>query len=262
MSGRSSIIEFESLYPPRDIGESLNGSIGFYKGTPGNESSWMEHRFGSKPAICIKYHSSFQWMPIETLSNANLKKYRENIANNYGLLYKKFIRGKEKIKKLKRENDDGENDDEALMAHLWGSYNPRTQSELMQEILNQFPNSTFSKKTCSVCLKFAGNDKKKCMHIDCPGMCIECHSSNFGNAFESIECESCPSCKKEQKSTCPICLYDKKQDELIYGDNCSHSICCKCFCSSFSSTPIVDCPLCRKNFKKTHWRTRTGPNIQ
>ena len=79
--------------------------------------------------------------------------------------------------------------------------------------------------------------------------------------LNNLEEVACPSCKKEQKLTCPICQEDKKHVELIYGDNCSHSICCRCFCNSFSSTPIVDCPLCRQNFKKTHWRTRhQNPN--
>jgi len=260
MSGMGQIIQFESLYPSRDIQENLNGKIGFYKATTGYESDWMANRFKGKPAICIQYHGSFQWIPLGMLSGANLKKYRENIESHYGALYKNTIKLKKKNKKLKE--DSSENGDENLMAHLWSSYNPRTQRHLMQEILNQFPNSTFSKKTCSVCLKFAGNDKKKCMHNDCFGMCLECHKQNFGDVFEPTECETCPSCKKVQKSTCPICQEDKKQNELIYGDNCSHSICCKCFCDSFSSTPITDCPLCRKNFKKTHWRTGTrNPNL-
>lgn len=247
---QTSIIEFTTTHPQN--GASLNGRIGFYKS---NGNSWMNDRYGGKPAICISYHGSFQWMPIEYLSASNLKKYRDIISNSFCLVYQNYINVKNENLKEKSKNND-----EELMAHLWSSYNPRTQSEVMQEILNQFPNSTFSKKTCSVCLKFAGNDKKKCMHNDCMGMCIECHKQNFGDAIESIDCESCPSCKKVQKSTCPICLSDKKHEELMYGDNCSHSICCKCFCTSFSSTPIVDCPLCRKNFKKTHWRARTGPN--
>ena len=248
MSGRSHTFEFDCLYPPRDSQESLSGKIGFYKGTAGNESNWMLERFGSKPAICIQYHSSLQWIPLGMLSGANLKKYRENIETQYGLLYKKFIGSKKRIQKLKENSKD--NGDEAFMAHLWSSYDSRIQSDVMQEMLNQFHKSTFSKKTCSVCLKFSPT-KKNCMHKSCFGMCLDCHKESFGTELDPIECKMCPCCKREQTDTCPICQEDKKESELIHGDNCSHSVCCKCFCASFNSHPIIECPLCRAGFKKT-----------
>jgi hypothetical protein len=251
-----SIIEFDHPYIPgasnSTTGPTLEGKVGFYCGNGG--SNWIQQRFGNKPALCLKLRGSWQWVPLSSVSANKFKIYRENIESHYSVLYKKYLGGKKRIKKLKDNSKN--NGDEALMAHLWSSYDPRIQRDLMQEILNQFHKSTFSKKTCSVCLKFAPT-KLKCMHYDCFSMCLECHKQSFGTELDPIDCESCPSCKKEQKSTCPICLGDKKNEELIYGDNCSHSICCKCFCDSFSSTPITDCPLCRKNFKKTHWRTGT-----
>ena len=100
-------------------------------------------------------------------------------------------------------------------------------------------------------LLFFAPIKMKCMHRDCFEMCVDCHKQSFGTEFEPIDCETCPSCKKEQTITCPICQEDKKKNELIHGDNCSHSVCCKCFCMSFNSHPMIECPLCRAAFKKT-----------
>ena len=239
------IIEFNNIYPPSDNWEELDGKIGFYTGS-GNE--WIQNRFNNKPCICLSYHNQQQWIPIALLSGANLKKYRENIESYYGLLYKKYVGCKKRIKKLKENSKN--NGDEAFMAHLWSSYDPRIQRDLMQEMLNQFHKSTFSKKTCSVCLKFAPS-KKKCMHESCFGMCLDCYKESFGTELDPLSCETCPCCKQEQKVTCPICQEDKKESELIHGDNCSHSICCKCFCMSFNSHPIIECPLCRANFKNT-----------
>ena len=39
------------------------------------------------------------------------------------------------------------------------------------------------------------------------------------------------------------------------SDNCDHFVCNSCFCASFSSNPIVDCPMCRKQFRKTLGKT-------
>ena len=75
----SSITEFNSVYPSSDMWESLNGKIGFYKGTGNN---WLENRYGGKPAICIQYHGSIQWIPLGMLSGANYKKYRRHCGTS------------------------------------------------------------------------------------------------------------------------------------------------------------------------------------
>lgn len=237
-------IEFEDICPTEEIGESLSGKIGFYTGN----DNWSKNHFAEMPCLCFKNYGRYQWMRIDTIGAQKLKDNRSEIAKQYKILYKKYKGAKKRISKLKKNNET--NGDEAFMAHLWSSYDSRIQKDVMQEMLKQFHTSSFSKKTCSVCLKFT-TVKIKCMHHDCYGMCSDCHKESFGTDLDPIECDSCPSCKKEQKVTCPVCQEDKKNSELIHGDNCSHSICCKCFCLSFNSNPIIECPLCRANFKNT-----------
>ena len=140
-----SIIEFDHPYIPgasnSTTGPTLEGKVGFYSGNGG--SNWIQQRFQDKPALCLKLRGSWQWVPLSSVSANKFKIYRENIESHYGLLYKKYLGGKKRIKKLKE--NVRENADEALMAHLWSSYDPRIQRDLMQEILNQFHKSTFSK---------------------------------------------------------------------------------------------------------------------
>tara|TARA_B110000967_G_scaffold203118_1_gene243193 strand:+ start:153 stop:494 length:342 start_codon:yes stop_codon:yes gene_type:complete len=69
----------------------------------------------------------------------------------------------------------------------------------------------------------------------------------FGHLTNSPH--NCPACSRSQLYQCPICLEEKPNEKIIKSDNCTHFICKNCFCKSFDSVPVVDCPLCRAQFK-------------
>ena len=106
------------------------------------------------------------------------------------------------------------------------------------------PNSTrnffelITKNHCHGCHKIV-NDKVKCIHFDCNGMCRDC----FSKLFES---ETCPACKKPQILNCPICLerWDVRSCRVL---KCGHGICYKCITRSLieQKQDILKCPQCR-----------------
>ena len=132
----------------------------------------------------------------------------------------------------------------------------------------QFPEmqDLFLKYKCSTCSNLSNKDFEKCRHDDCSGMCETCYKNwqsgtpvndkgifVFGHLSTSKSV--CPACKKSQDYLCPICYEEFDENKIIKSDNCDHFICQSCFCNSFNSNPIVDCPMCRSQFKNTLGKT-------
>ena len=110
-----------------------------------------------------------------------------------------------------------------------------------REFINANSGVWLQKITCVACLEITEN-KNKCIHHECSGLCQSCDDK-----WDKIS--QCPSCKKEQKITCPICWCDKTSQELTQSVSCIHSVCWECYGKAFrAQKPIYDCPLCRAEF--------------
>jgi hypothetical protein len=106
-------------------------------------------------------------------------------------------------------------------------------------------NTEFKNTICHDCCNYEMNlVKKKCIHLDCCGMCKICFEKENPEGFEVCAC-----CHKKQELTCPICLDEHKLENMVKSDSCSHHVCWKCFGLAIkSSNPLIKCPLCRKIF--------------
>lgn len=114
-----------------------------------------------------------------------------------------------------------------------------------KEYLHNNPNPYIAKLVCGNCLEICEN-KTKCIHLGCIGLCKECTDSESKDI--------CLSCNKKREIECPICFEICKETNVFKNPSgkCEHSICYKCFQSSFydAKKPIEKCPLCREDFVK------------
>ena len=113
------------------------------------------------------------------------------------------------------------------------------------KVLQQYPE--FINKTCSVCLDIYKHNKfKKCIHLDCNGMCNKCYDK-----WKKINNPICIACNKIQELECPVCIEITSVDNLVNSFKCEHVVCWKCYGTAFQSTsPIIRCPKCRKQFNE------------
>lgn len=182
--------------------------------------------------ISISLYGNNRWEPLSELSAGSWMKYRCKIREGLEGLRKKMKRNKKAAQKAQIAEET-----KRLFDDLYKKMN---ESE-KREFLTKHKDTWLSKATCTACLHRC-DDKIKCLHSDCPGMCKKC--------AEKLEtCENCPACNKKQEICCPICMEDKKASELVKSVGCCHSVCWKCYGMAFrSGHPILNCPMCRCTF--------------
>ena len=99
---------------------------------------------------------------------------------------------------------------------------------------------TIGRSNCFSCHKLSIK-KHKCIHFDCPGMCMECINN-------VLTLDKCPACKKPQIIQCPICL-EKWSVRSCKVMNCGHGVCYKCLNRSWTQMGkgVTQCPTCRSH---------------
>jgi hypothetical protein len=200
------------------------------------------------PVLCHKWRKWYKWSYLHDLSPSVFKKYKLNIAKALGNQENTFekrleIRGKENLKNMK----------ELKQIHNAKLNEFREPIQILFKLMTIGQRKDWLKKnpnlklhTCIDCGKFSccNLQTKKCIHQECPGMCSDCFDEKNSVGFEICEC-----CNRKQELECPICYDDKKEKEMVCGDNCSHLVCWKCYgMASKSNNKIVKCPMCRAKF--------------
>ncbi len=182
--------------------------------------------------ISISLYGNNRWEPLAELSSSSWMKYRCKIRDGLEGVRKRTKRNKKAIQKAQIADETKQ-----LFDAL---YKTLSESD-KREFLKQHKNTWLSKATCTACLKRC-DEKTKCLHSDCPGMCKKC-------AGKLESCENCPACNKKQEIICPICMDTKRASELVKSVSCCHSVCWKCYGMAFKSGhPILNCPMCRCTF--------------
>jgi len=195
-----------------------------FRGTEANEGVvkyYKEHNNNITSVVCVKRYNTFEWVRLKNLSAALWMQYRDSISH--------YVPHLNTVKEEKTDNK--------LIASLLATLTIEQRKKWLAE------NNVYKDKICIECGSFAP-EKKKCIHHDCPGMCVTCFDIKNKSGFENCAC-----CNKKQEITCPVCQEDFPPDKLVKSEQCSHHICWSCFGRSIKSTrPLSHCPLCRGLF--------------
>ena len=200
-----------------------------------------------EPVICIKSYGSYVWVPLNTLSKADWTSYREKISSMIPLL-SSTLRNVETLQMTKRidEYQKKWHQDYAIKQEKDTMIRSLCKM-LTQEQLTQWlkVNNIYNKTVCHFCGQYAPSlIKGKCVHLDCPGMCMQCYKEKNPEGFDVCAC-----CNKKQEQECPICQDTREIDNMVKSDTCSHYVCWKCFGMAAKAThPLESCPLCRSVF--------------
>jgi len=198
---------------------------------PDNDGILREDKNGVL-CICICLYGNYKWEPLSELSGNSWMNYRSKIREGLERQRKRSQKNKRDLLQVRKMNETNQ---------LFDALYEKLPIAEKRAFLNEHKNTWLGRATCTACLGRC-NDKHKCLHSDCPGMC-----SNCAKNLES--CTNCPACQKKQVITCPICQEDKKPHELARSATCSHSVCWKCYGLAFQAGhPIENCPLCRATF--------------
>ena len=198
---------------------------------PDNEGILREDKNGVL-CICICLYGNYKWEPLSELSGGSWMNYRSKIREGLERQRKRSQKNKRDLLQVRKMNETNQ---------LFDALYEKLPIDEKRAFLNEHKNTWLGRAICTACLGRC-NDKQKCLHSDCPGMCTSC--------AEHLEsCTNCPACQKKQVITCPICQEDKKPHELARSATCSHSVCWKCYGLAFQAGhPIENCPLCRATF--------------
>ena len=219
------------------------GMLSFFRrggGQPGRRRDFL-------PCICVKDVGDqndlsgevWRWIPFEELDAVNFIKYREKITQ-----------GIKELQSIRRSMPPpyprqhiiykAPPMERALLEHIFNYHLTKREKK---RYIEEFSNTIIASQNCSGCLGVVLDEKKKCLHYNCPGMCDIC--------YEEMG-DKCPICKKTQVATCPICKEDKPTVDLCHHANnkhfarCGHPVCWHCMGKAYvSGHPIVKCPLCR-----------------
>ena len=221
------------------------------------------------PHVCINSRNNWVWKPLHELSGPRFHKHKQKITTNLSDMFKAYRREINSHNVTKRKLNSSYDLNTEMFAFM---YNKMSNIE-REEFINKFPDQKerISHITCLVCNDITSKPFVKCRHDDCTSMCEKClynweHGSPIQNemfVFGHVSCnkDTCPACKKNQLYECPICYDNCNKEGMMFSDSCNHSICKNCFCNSFNSNPIVDCPMCRKQFRKTLSKTTYNDGI-
>jgi hypothetical protein len=219
--------------------------------------------FQHAPMICVYHRNNWCWRFLFELPVSKWRDYRDKVDTNMGQLFNKLRHEINSHNVTKRKLKSATNVESKMFLFMWNKMSEFDRNEFLETYPDQ--KAAIEKNTCKICSNLY-QTAKKCRHADCTGMCTNCHNDwKSGNSINKHGIfvfghiantgDNCPSCNKSQLYTCPICYDDFEENKVIKSDNCSHYICQSCFCNSFNSHPIVDCPMCRSQFKNTLSKT-------
>lgn len=234
------------------------GEIMFYNG---NNNDYYQ---SNRPYLCVKNRNKYIWKEISNISGAKFNSNKEEIADSLEEMYMKFRMMENSHNVTKRKLKSKNKECDAILIYMFNKMDVGQRIAFYME----YPEiqQQFKKYSCNTCSNLSNKTFKKCRHDDCIGMCENCYNSwnngssiNINSIFEFghiSTCKTqCPACKKNQNYECPICYDEKPEKDMMFSDNCDHFICKNCFCNSFDSNPIVDCPMCRTHFRNTLTKT-------
>jgi hypothetical protein len=175
--------------------------------------------------ICIKRYNEYEWCAMDDISAANWMKYRDDIGRVYA-----------QSSFSTKSNTHSPIDNNMIISIL----SILTTSQ-RKDWFKKHPE--YTKNVCTGCGKFC-NEMKKCVHLDCTGMCKVCFDKT-----NELEFEVCGCCEQKQELQCPICQDTHPVNNMIKSETCCHHVCYKCFGMSIkTSRPLANCPMCRSVF--------------
>jgi hypothetical protein len=190
----------------------------------------------SIPCVCVFKRGVYIWEPLRTLSANNWHRTRSRIAESISHHLRQtsaseIRKHQDRFKKQQATLDDAT----MLVRELYNTLDHAGKKRFIAKHHKTF----IGKYTCGNCLCYV-EEKSKCLHADCGGLCKDCHSA-LGDV--------CGACGKTQVIECPICQDEKKGEEMVKSHNCCHSICWSCYGrAAHSGNSIEKCPLCRSVF--------------
>lgn len=234
------------------------GELKFYNGP-----STVEYNT-NRPYLCIKIRNKYEWRDLDSVSATKLNQHKYDISEGLEEMYLKVRMMENSHNVTKRKLNSKDKHQDSILIYMYNKMDIGQRIALNLE----YPEiqQKFQKYKCSICSNLSDKQFKKCRHDDCCGMCETCYNSwkngiplNNNGIFifgHISTCKSeCPVCKKSQNYECPICYEQLSEKDIMFSDNCGHFICKGCFCNSFNSNPIVDCPMCRTQFRNTLAKT-------
>lgn len=202
---------------------------------------------GRESVICIKSYGSYSWEPFEFISAANWMRHREKISKQIPYLSStihmtetlQITQKKEELQKKINADYEVKRAKNAMIRSLCDILTEEQRTQWLKK------HDEYNKTVCIDCGQYAPClIKHKCIHLDCPGMCLRCYETKNPEGFETCAC-----CNQKQELTCPICQDTHTLENMVKSDSCGHHVCWKCFGMSIKSTrPLSHCPLCRDIF--------------
>lgn len=195
-----------------------------------------------EPVICVKSYGMYQWQSLRELSGQKWRIHREKISDMIPYLsstVQETSHTKKKIKELQnkaRKDYDSKLEKDVMIRSLCKTLTRAQRILWIQE------NDKYKDMVCIDCGQYAPClVKHKCIHSDCPGMCVRCYHAKNPEGFEICGC-----CNKKQELQCPICQDMHVLSNMVKSENCSHHVCWKCFgMAAKAGCPLESCPLCR-----------------
>jgi hypothetical protein len=203
---------------------------------------------GDTMVVCVKRYNEYVWVPINSMSGANWMKYRgtfgeQMLASNLTAqtwAASRLARGAAATQHLQLSSQQNtassttfSSDDNAVNSLFSILTNKQKRKWLSK-------NPNFTKNMCKGCGYFC-SEMKKCVHLNCQGMCSSCFDK-----INPFEFEVCGCCNQKQELDCPICMETHPVTNMLKSENCCHHVCYKCFGMSVqTSRPLSHCPMCR-----------------
>jgi len=182
-------------------------------------------------------------LPLNELDELNFIKYRNKITAYISVLQSDRRSMQNRLDTNPTILHIPEPMERALLAQL---FNNHLNAEEKRRYLIEYSNTIITSGTCYHCLQYSLLGKRKCLHFDCPGMCVDC--------YEGMG-DSCPACKKKQVAQCPICKDEKTASEMCHHGSrkcfarCGHPVCWSCLGKAYAmGKPLTKCPLCRASW--------------
>ena len=225
--------------PQMDAITRLTSTRRASSGREGNVS--FLSRQNNIPVICINVENSWRWVPFHELPAPAFIKYRDQISAYMGRLQSRARSNYAAAGATRHTIHLPAPDERAFLKML---FNNHLEDHERRRYIVEFSHTIIGESHCAGCLKLTLNDKVKCMHYDCPGMCEEC-ATQIG--------DSCPICEKAQIVTCPICKDEKKKGEIGFAPSgCGHAVCWACMGKAYqvNAQGLRKCPQCREPWHK------------
>lgn len=231
--------------PPRDEAAPVAGRRRPTAAREGNVSFLRGQ--DNIPVICINIEENvWRWIPFHELAAPDFIKYRDQISSYISRVQSRARSNYVRARVQQRANTTlylPAPDERAFLLTL---FNNHLEDHEKRRYITEFSHTIIGESHCSGCLNVNYQDKVKCIHYDCPGMCEDC--------AKQIE-DTCPICEKAQIITCPICKDEKKKGEIGFAPSgCGHAVCWACMGKAYqvNAQGLRKCPQCREPWHKSH----------